>query len=76
MKKIVGSCLATDFRQRIGKDFGGVEGCGVANTLLHGTPHGFMQFYLMRNTILGRIKPAQEALYREGLKQDCIACSL
>jgi hypothetical protein len=75
IKKIVGACLATDFRQRIGKDFAGAEGCGVANCLLNGVPHGFMQFYLMRNSIVAKIKPAQEALCREGLKQDCIACS-
>jgi hypothetical protein len=76
MKKIVGACLATDFRQRIVKQFVGAEGCPVTNCLLNGVPHGFMQFYLMRNTIMGRINPAQEALCREGLKQDCIACNL
>lgn len=76
MKKIVGACLAANFRARIGKDFAGAEGCTVANCQLNSMHHGFMQFYLMRNTVMGRINPVQEALCREGLKQDCIACGL
>jgi hypothetical protein len=76
MKKMIGVCLAADYRQRVRESFVGMEGCGNAYSTLNTMHRGFLQFYLWRNTVLGRISPEQQALCREGLKQDCIACSL
>jgi hypothetical protein len=74
MKKIVGACLATDFRERVANDFVGKEGCSNVYNLFNSMHRGFLQFYLMRNTIMERITPAQAALCKEGLKQNCVAC--
>ncbi len=76
MKKIVGACLATDFRQRVAKDFIGVEGCGNAYVLMNSMHRGFMEFYFWRNSVTERISAEQASLCKEGLKQDCIACGL
>jgi len=76
IKKIVGACLATDFKQRVRRDLLGLEGCGNVYVLLNTLYHPFIQFYLSRNTIMGKMTPEQKVLSVEGLRQDCIACGV
>ncbi|MBI4321844.1 MAG: DUF2889 domain-containing protein [Chloroflexi bacterium] len=74
MKRIVGACLATDFRSRLARDFiGTLDGCGNVFALMNSMFRGFLQHYLSRNTVKGRLTPEQDALCRAGLVQDCLA---
>ncbi|MBI4321864.1 MAG: DUF2889 domain-containing protein [Chloroflexi bacterium] len=72
---IVGSCLVTDYRQRVVDAYGGAEGCGPLTSILTSITRGFLQTYLWRRTATSRLSPQQKELCEAGLRQDCIACN-
>ena len=76
IKKMNAACLAVDFRQKAAQHFVGMQGCGNIYVMLSAIYHGFLQFYLWRNTAMGRITPEQAALCKKGLQENCIACGL
>jgi hypothetical protein len=75
MQKIVGACFATDFREKVYTGFTGAEGCGNIYVLLNSINRGFIEFFLWRNTVMGRLTPEHSCLCADGLRRDCIAAN-